>query len=274
MRGAPGAFGTKLMAITLKSRQQIAQLRAAGRLVAETYEVLREQIVPGVSTAELDRIAEEFICSKGAVPIYKGYGGMHGRNGQVVRPAFPATICVATNDVICHGIPSPKERLRDGDIIGIDIGVLLNGWVGDACYTFTIGTPADTTRRLVDAARRCLELGIEQARVGKQLGDIGAAIQGYAEAQGFSVVREYTGHGVGKALHEEPTVLHYGAPGTGLKLKAGMVFTIEPMINAGKHGTRLMRDHWTVRTADGSRSAQFEHTIAVTEDGPEILTVL
>ena len=262
------------MAITLKSRQQIAQLREAGRLVAETYEVLREQIVPGVTTAELDRIAEEFIRGQGALPVYKGYGEMRGRNGQIVRPAFPATICVATNDVICHGIPSPKERLRDGDIIGIDIGVLLNGWVGDACYTFTIGKPDDKTQKLVVATRRCLELGIEQAQVGKQLGDIGAAIQRFAEAQGFSVVREYTGHGVGKALHEEPTVLHYGAAGTGIKLKAGMVFTIEPMINAGKPGTRLMSDHWTVRTADGSKSAQFEHTIAVTENGPEILTVL
>jgi methionyl aminopeptidase len=262
------------MAITLKSRQQIAQLRESGRLVAETYEMLREHIVPGVTTAELDRIAEEFIVSKGAAPIYKGYGAMRGRAGRVVRPAFPATICVATNDVICHGIPSPKERLRDGDIVGIDIGVLLNGWIGDACYTFTIGQPDQRTQRLVDVAKRCLELGIAQAQVGKQLGDIGAAIQQYAESQGFSVVREYTGHGVGKSLHEEPTVLHHGTPGTGIKLKSGMVFTIEPMINAGRPETRLMNDQWTVRTSDGSRSAQFEHTIAVTDNGPEILTVL
>ena len=262
------------MAITLKSRQQIAQLREAGRLVAETYAVLREHISVGVTTDELDLIAEEYIRSKGALPIYKGYGEMRGRGGAIVRPAFPATICVATNDVICHGIPSPKERLRAGDIIGIDIGVVLNGWIGDACYTFTIGQPDDKTQQLVDTTRTCLELGIEQAQVGKQLGDIGAAIQRHAEAQGFSVVREYTGHGVGKALHEEPTVLHYGSSGTGIKLKPGMVFTIEPMINAGKPGTRLMNDQWTVRTADGSRSAQFEHTIAITEAGPEILTVL
>ncbi len=262
------------MAITLKSRQQIGQLREAGRLVAETYEVLREHISAGVTTAELDRIAEEYIRSKGALPIYKGYGAMRGRGGAIVRPAFPATICVATNDVICHGIPSAKERLREGDIIGIDIGVVLNGWIGDACYTFTIGRLDPKTQRLVDTTRRCLELGIEQAQVGKQLGDIGAAIQQHAEAQGFSVVREYTGHGVGKALHEEPTVFHYGSPNTGIKLKPGMVFTIEPMINAGKPDTRLMNDEWTVRTADGSRSAQFEHTIAITEHGPEILTVL
>ena len=262
------------MTITLKSRQQIAALREAGRLVAETFEVLREHITAGVTTADLDRIAEEYIRAKGAEPIYKGYGAMRGRGGQLVRPAFPATICVAPNDVICHGFPSPKDKLRNGDIIGVDIGVLLNGWVGDSCYTYTIGTPDDQTRRLVETAQRCLDLGIEQAQVGCHLGDIGHAIQSYAEAQGFSVVREYTGHGVGKALHEDPTVLHYGNPGTGIRLKPGMVFTIEPMINAGKPGTRLMKDEWTVKTADGSRSAQFEHSIAITEHGPEILTTL
>lgn len=261
------------MAITLKSRQQIAQLRAAGQLVADTYAVLREHIVPGVTTAELDRIAEEYIRRHGAQPIYKGYGAMRGRGGQLARPAFPATICVAVNDVICHGIPSSKERLREGDIIGIDIGVLLDGWVGDACVTFAVGQTDDHSQRLLDATRRCMELGIAQARAGNHLGDIGAAIQGHAEAQGFSVVREWTGHGVGRALHEEPTVLHYGKPGTGIKLKPGMVFTIEPMINAGEHLTRLMPDQWTVRTADGSRSAQFEHTIVVTEDAPQILTL-
>lgn len=262
------------MAITLKSRQQIAQLRAAGQLVAETYEVLREHIVPGVTTAELDRIAEEYIRSKGARPIYKGYGEMRGSRGQLARPAFPATICVAVNDVICHGIPSAKERLRAGDIIGIDIGVLLDGWVGDACVTFAVGQIDAESQRLLDVTRRAMELGIDQARAGNHLGDIGAAIQGHAEAHGFSVVREWTGHGVGKSLHEEPTVLHYGKAGTGLKLKPGMVFTIEPMINAGKHATRLLPDQWTVRTVDGSRSAQFEHTLAVTEGAPEILTML
>jgi methionyl aminopeptidase len=262
------------MAITLKSRQQIAQLHAAGQLVAETFAVLREHVVPGVTTAELDRIAEEYIRRHGATPIYKGYGAMRGSRGQLARPAFPATICVAVNDVICHGIPSAKERLHEGDIIGVDIGVLLNGWVGDSCVTYAVGQIDDQSQRLMDATQRCMDLGIEQARAGNHLGDIGAAIQSHAEAQGFSVVREWTGHGVGKSLHEEPTVLHYGKQGTGIKLKPGMVFTIEPMINAGEHVTKLMPDQWTVRTADGSRSAQFEHTIVVTDGAPEILTLL
>jgi methionyl aminopeptidase len=262
------------MAVTLKSRQQIAQLRAAGRLVAETFEMLREYVVPGVTTGELDRIAEEFIRSNGALPIYKGYGAMRGQRGQMARPAFPATICVAINDVICHGIPNNKERLREGDIIGIDIGVLLNGWVGDACVTYGVGKLGGGPQRLLDVTKRCLELGIEQALPGKHLGDIGAAIQQYAESQGFAVVREWTGHGVGRSLHEQPTVPHTGKAGSGLKLQPGMVFTIEPMINAGKAATRLMPDGWTVRTVDQSLSAQFEHTIAITDGPPDILTVL
>ncbi len=257
----------------LKSRQQIAALREAGRLVAQTFQVLREHVVPGITTAELDRIAEEFIRKHGATPIYKGYGGVPTRRGQPGRPPFPATICASVNDVICHGIPS-KERLREGDIVGVDIGVLLDGWVGDACVTYAVGKVAQQTQLLLDVTQRCLELGIEQARPGKRLGDIGAAIQQYAEAHGFSVVREYTGHGIGRSLHEpQPTVLHYGTPGTGMPLRPGMVFTIEPMLNAGGPETRLMRDGWTVRTADGSLSAQFEHSIAITEDGPMLLTL-
>ncbi len=261
------------MPVTLKSRQQIARLREAGRLVAETFALLREHVVPGATTAELDRIAEEFIRSRGALPIYKGYGEMRGRGGRVVRPAFPATLCTSVNDVICHGIPNHK-RLKEGDIVGIDVGVLLDGWVGDSCYTYAVGAIDAETQRLLDVARQCLELGIAAAQPGKHLGDIGAAIQEHAEANGFSVVREYTGHGVGRKLHDEPTVLHYGTRGTGMRLKPGMVFTIEPMINAGAPDTRLMDDQWTVRTADGSLSAQFEHTIAITDDGPEILTLL
>lgn len=254
------------MPVILKSRQQIAQLREAGRLVADTFEMLRPHVVPGVSTGELDRIAEAYIRSKGALPIYKGYAP-HG------APPFPGTICASVNDVICHGIPSDKEILRDGDVIGVDIGVLLNGWVGDSCMTYAVGKTDDKTRRLLDVSQRCLDLGIEAARGGGHLGDIGAAIQGYAEEHGFSVVREYTGHGVGRRLHEEPTVLHYGSRGTGMKLKPGMVFTIEPMINAGRPQTKLMRDGWTVKTADGKRSAQFEHTIVITDGAPEILTM-
>ncbi|WP_026369894.1 type I methionyl aminopeptidase [Kallotenue papyrolyticum] len=262
------------MAVTLKTRQQIAKLRDAGRLVAETFAMLREHVVPGVTTADLDRLAEEFIRRHGALPIYKGYGAQRGRGGRVLRPAFPATLCTSVNDVICHGIPSPKQVLRAGDIVGVDVGVLLDGWVGDACYTYAVGQVAPETQRLLETAQRCLELGIAAAQPGAHLGDIGAAIQEYAEAQGFAVVREYTGHGVGRNLHEEPTVLHYGTRGSGMRLKPGMVFTIEPMINMGAPDTRLMEDQWTVRTADGSLSAQYEHTVAITEDGPQILTLL
>jgi len=258
------------MAIELKTPQQIAAMREAGRLVAETYEVLREHVVPGVSTLDLDHIAEEFIRRHGATPVYKGYVP-HGARGV---PPFPATICASVNDVICHGIPSARQVLKSGDIIGVDIGVLLRGWCGDACYTYAVGTVAPGTQRLLDVTQRCLELGIAQARDGGRLGDIGYAIQHYVESQGFSVVREYTGHGVGRALHEAPTVLHHGQRGTGMKLRTGMVFTIEPMVNAGRPETRLMSDHWGVCTADHSLSAQFEHTLAITPGGPEILTRL
>jgi methionyl aminopeptidase len=262
------------MAVILKSPSEIARLREAGRIVAQTYEVLRPHIVPGATTAELDRLAEQFIRSQGALPLYKGHGALPGGRGQAPRPPFPATICAAINDVICHGIPSPREALRAGDIIGIDIGVRYRGWCGDACQAFTVGAVDAATQRLVDVTRRCLEIGIEHACAGSHLGDIGAAIQTYAEAQGFSVVRELGGHGVGRQLWEDPHVLHYGTAGMGLKIQPGMVFTIEPMINAGGPEMRLMPDQWTIRTADGSRSAQFEHTLAITPSGDvEILTL-
>jgi methionyl aminopeptidase len=262
------------MSVTLKTRQQIASLRDAGRIVAETYEALRPHVVPGVSTADLDHIAETFIRRSGALPMYKGYGAITDKRGKLVRPPFPATICVAINDVICHGIPSAKQLLNEGDIVGIDIGTLYKGWVGDACRTFAVGAIDAGSQKLVDAALTCLELGIAQAGPGHTLGDIGAAVQQYAEAQGFSSVRELAGHGVGRTLWEEPTVLHYGKAGTGMRIQPGMVFTIEPMINAGQPEIRTMPDQWTVKTADGLRSAQFEHSLAVTEDGVELLTVL
>lgn len=261
------------MAVTLKSRQQLQMLRNAGRIVADTFAVLREHIRPGISTAELDTIAEEYIRSRDGEPVYKGYGGMPARRNQPGRQPFPASICTSVNDVICHGIPSARQRLRAGDIIGIDIGVRYKGWVGDSCVTFPVGDVDDQTQQLLETTERSLLLSIGQARVGKTLGDIGAAIQRYAEAQGFAVVREYTGHGVGRNLHEEPTVLHYGEPQTGRRLLAGMVFTIEPMINIGGPETHLEPDGWTVRTADGSRSAQFEHQIAITDDVPLVLTL-
>jgi methionyl aminopeptidase len=263
------AKNEKIMPITLKSRPQVEKLRAAGRLVAETYEVLRPHVQPGVTTRELDRIAEEFLRKHGGIPAYKGY-----RPRFAARP-FPATICVAINDVICHGIPD-KTRLREGDIIGIDIGVDLDGWYGDSCVTFPVGTVAPETQRLLDVTEECMWRGIRAAQAGSRLGDVGAAIQELAEQNHFSVVREWGGHGLGRALHEEPSsVPHYGKRGTGLRLQSGLVFTIEPMINAGKAGHVMdERDGWTVRTADGSLSAQFEHTLVVTDNGPEILTLV
>ena len=262
------------MAVIYKTQPQIAQLREAGRLVAETYEVLRPHVVPGVSTAELDRLAEQFIRSRGAFPTYKGYGGVRDRRGTLVRSPFPATICVAINDVIVHGIPSPQEVLAEGDIVGIDIGASYKGWIGDSCVTFAVGAIDAESQRLLDVTRRCLELGIAQAQPGKHMGDIGAAIQRCAESEGYSVVRELGGHGVGRSLHEDPFLVHYGSAGTGIRIEPGMVFTIEPMINAGKPGIHQLPDGWTIRTADGSRSAQFEHTLAITEDGPELMTTL
>ena len=262
------------MAVMLKSKQDIAHLREAGRLVAQTYELLRPHVVPGVSTEELDKIAEEFIRSKGGIPAYVGYGGHPARNGQQAVPAFPATLCTSVNEVICHGIPSKKQILKEGDIIGIDIGVFLNGWVGDSCVTFGVGKLDDETQRLVDVAYKCMQLGIEQARKGKRLGDIGAVIQTYAESNGFSTVRDYVGHGVGRSLHEDPLVPHFGKPNTGIALRPNMVFTVEPMINEGTYKARPLADGWTVVTADGKRSAQFEHTLAITDGAPELLTIL
>ncbi len=190
-------------------------------------------------------------------------------------PPFPGTICASVNDVICHGIPSRKIRLKEGDIIGVDIGVRFKGWCGDSCYTYGVGHVDEVSQRLMDVTKRGLELAIQEARPGNQLGDIGFVIQRHVETNGFSVVREYTGHGVGRELHEmPPTVLHYGQRGKGLKIRSGMVFTIEPMVNAGRPETRLMSDRWEVRTADGSRSAQYEHSLAITDNGAEILTML
>lgn len=255
------------MTIILKSPEQIAGLRDAGRIVAETYERLGPFIVPSVTTDELDRRAEEAIRALGATPMYKGYA-------PPGHTPFPGTICIAINDVIVHGPPNGGQRLREGDIVGIDIGALYRGWVGDACRTFAVGTVDEESARLMEVTRRCLDLGIEQARPGKHIGDIGHVIQHHAEREGFSVVRGYCGHGVGRALWEDPHVPHIGRPGTGFPLRLGMVFTIEPMINAGRPETRTLADGWTVVTADGSRSAQFEHTVALTERGTEILTVL
>ncbi len=254
------------MAVRLKTPDEIRKMRASGRLVAEVLGLLREAVKPGVSTAELDAMAEREIRRRGASPSFKGYGG---------PPAFPASICVAVNEQVVHGIPSRRQILREGDIIGIDVGALYNGWQGDSCITVPVGPISVEAARLVRVTEECLYLGIEQARVGKTLGDLGHAIQSYAEGQGYGVVRGIGGHGIGRRLHEgEPSVQHIGEPGVGLKLRPGMVFTIEPMINQGTYEWRELNDGWTIVTCDGGLSAQFEHTIAITTNGPEILSAL
>ncbi len=254
------------MAVKLKTPGEIRKMRAAGRIVAEVLALMRDQVRPGVATAELDAFAEREIRRRGATPSFKGYGG---------PPPFPASICVAVNEQVVHGIPSQRQILREGDIIGIDIGAHYNGYHGDACITYPVGRVSPEAERLLRVTEECLWLGIEQARVGKTVGDIGHAVQTHAEAAGYGVVRGLGGHGVGRRLNEaEPSVQHVGRPGTGLKLRAGMTFTIEPMINAGRPEWRELADGWTVVTVDGSLSAQFEHAIAVTDNGPEILTRL
>ena len=250
--------------IPLKSAREIEIMRRAGGLVAETFRVLEPYVKPGVTLKELDRRAEEFIRSQGAKPAYLGYGPRHN--------PFPGTICASVNEVICHGIPDGRE-LKEGDILGMDIGVLLDGYYGDACTTYTVGAVSDEVQGLVDTTRECLNAALDVVRPGARLGDIGYAIQSLAEGRGYGVVEEYTGHGIGKRLHEEPTVRHKGVRYTGLKLEPGMVFTIEPMINLGTPETRLLEDGWTVVTADRKPSAQFEHTLVVTPRGYDVLTL-
>jgi methionyl aminopeptidase len=250
------------MPITYKTPEDIERMRVAGRLAAEVLQVVAPHVKPGVSTAELDRICHDHIVNvQGAIPANVGYKG------------FPATICTSVNNVVCHGIPSPSKVLKDGDIINIDVTVIKDGWHGDTSRMYCVGAPSVMARRLVDATREAMFRGIRAVRPGATLGDIGRAIQSYAESERFTVVREYCGHGIGRVYHEDPQVLHYYSPQSdALVLRPGMTFTIEPMINEGGHKTRLMPDGWTVVTKDRSLSAQWEHTIAVTEDGAEILT--
>jgi len=249
------------MAVTVKTPEQIEKMRVAGRLAAEVLEMLVPHVKPGVSTEELDRLAYEHIVNvQKAVPANVGYKG------------FPKTLCTSVNHVICHGIPNAGKVLKDGDIVNIDVTVIKDGWHGDTSRMYFAGTPSVLAKRLVDTTLEAMLLGIAQVKPGATLGDIGHAIQEHAERQGFSIVREYCGHGIGQIYHEDPQVLHYGHAGAGLKLQKGMTFTVEPMVNAGKPYTRLLPDGWTVVTKDHSLSAQWEHTIAVTDDGYEILT--
>ena len=249
------------MAVTIKTPEQIEKMRVAGQLAAEVLAVLKEHVKPGATTEDLDRIAYEHIVNvQKAIPANVGYRG------------FPKTLCTSVNHVICHGIPTPGKVLKDGDIVNCDVTVIKDGWHGDTSRMYTVGTPSVLGKRLVDTTWEAMMEGIRQVRPVATLGDIGHAIQKHAEAAGFSVVREYCGHGIGTVYHEEPQVLHYGQSGQGMRLVKGMCFTIEPMINAGKPGTRLLPDGWTVVTKDHSLSAQWEHTLTVTDDGYEILT--
>ncbi len=247
------------MSIQLKQPEQLQKMRDAGKIVAETLEILRSSVRPGITTAELDQIAEKNIRKYGAVPSFKHYRG------------FPATICVAVNDEVVHGIPGPR-MLDDGDIISLDTGARLRGFHGDATITVPVGQISPDAERLIRVCRESLDIGIDAARVGKRLTDISAVIQDFVESHGFNVVRDLYGHGIGRALHEEPMLPHYGPPGHGPLLRSGMVLTIEPMIAAGKPATKTLKDDWTVVTLDGSWAAQFEHTVAITDDGPEVLT--
>jgi methionyl aminopeptidase len=249
------------MKIILKSKLDIAKMRVAGRLAADVLEMIQEHVVPGVTTEELDRICNEYIRKvQKATPANVGYHG------------FPKTLCTSTNAVVCHGIPTTKEVLKDGDIVNIDVTVIKDGWHGDTSRMYYVGTPSPDAKRLVEVTFDAMMAGIHAVRPGARLGDVGHAIQTVAENAGFTIVEEYCGHGIGRIYHEDLQVLHYGRPNTGLLLKEGMTFTIEPMVNAGKADVKLMPDGWTVLTADGSLSAQWEHMLAVTSNGVEILT--
>jgi len=250
------------MGIILKSRDEIELMRVAGQLAADVLRMIRPHVQPGIRTVELDEICHEYITvQQNAIAAPLDYKG------------FPRSICTSVNHVICHGIPGQK-KLKDGDIINIDITVIKDGWHGDTSKMFLVGKPTIKGQRICDVAYQSMVTGIEMVKPGIRLGDIGHAIQRYAEGQGCSVVREYCGHGIGRGFHEDPQVLHYGRPGTGEILVPGMVFTIEPMINLGRRDTKLLPDGWTVVTRDRSLSAQWEHTIAVTEDGYDVLTRL
>lgn len=247
--------------ITLLSNREIEKMRSAGRLAAALLDHLETMIKPGVSTLDLNDEAERWTQAHGATSAPLGYRG------------FPKSICTSVNEVICHGIPNPKEVLKEGDIINIDVTPILDGYHGDTSRMFIVGTPSPAAKKLVETTQECLMRGIAAVQPGGRIGDIGAAIQEYAEAQGFSVVRDFVGHGINRVFHTAPQIPHYGIKGKGKRIRPGMVFTIEPMINEGTYEAQVLDDKWTAVTKDGKLSAQFEHTIAVTREGVEILTL-
>lgn len=247
--------------IILKTRREIEIMRKAGRLVAQSHELVRRHIKPGVTTKELDQLVEDYLRSQNAIPTFKGYGG------------FPYSICASVNEEVVHGFPSDR-KLLEGDIVSIDIGATFEGYVGDSAKTFMVGAVDDEKRRLVEATRQSFYEGIKFAKTSYRLSDVSNAIQQYAENQGFSVVRDYVGHGVGKDMHESPQIPNFGKPGKGPRLQVGMVLAIEPMINAGTYNVKVLDNNWTVVTTDGKPSAHYEHTVAITDGEPELLTVL
>jgi methionyl aminopeptidase len=256
------------MRIPIKRGRDISKMRDAGRLVAECFAILGENIQPGISLKELDEKVETFLAKNKAKPLYKGYKGSGDDH-----PPFPGVICASVNYEICHGLPDGR-LLKEGDVVGIDIGLRYKGWCGDAGVTFAVGDISAEAQHLMSIGQECLEKGIAAAKPGQDLGDIGRAINGYADIRGVSVVEHWGGHGIGRALHEPPSVSHIRQNEAGPIMRPGMVFTIEPMINAGTPEWILLDDGWTVITADGALSVQFEHTIAITNNGPEILTKL
>lgn len=246
--------------ITLKSNREIQSMHEAGKLLAACHREVAKLIKPGISTSAIDRFVETYLKKHGAIPEQIGYNG------------YQYATCASVNDEICHGYPR-KEPLANGDIVTIDFVVNLNGSLADSAWTYAVGDISEEAKGLMDVTLECLYKGIEQAQIGNRIGDIGHAIQTYAEARGYGVVREFTGHGIGPRIHEEPQIPHFGSPGKGLRLKEGMVITIEPMINVGVWESKMDANGWTARTADGKLSAQYEHTIAITKDGPLILTM-
>jgi methionyl aminopeptidase len=248
--------------VIFKSQNEIDRIRKASQIVARTLKFLESHVQPGITTRELDQLAESEIRKAGAIPAFKGYRG------------FPATLCVSINEEVVHGIPSSDRKLKEGDIVGLDLGCIWDGFYGDAAKTFPVGEISEEAKRLLETTENSLMIGIDQARVGNRIGDIGYAVQTLAESKGYSVVRDFVGHGIGRNLHEDPQVPNYGNRGQGPRIKAGMVLAIEPMVCQGRADVEVLADNWTAVTRDGSLAAHFEHSIAITDNGPEILSVV